>query len=55
VRPLTRSERDAVDRHLAARIEQGLGPTITDPDVLDKAAVLWRAGCEADENIPITH
>jgi hypothetical protein len=31
----------AVARLLAARIEQGLGPTITDPKTLDKAAVLF--------------
>ena len=46
VRRLTPNEQEAVDRMVAAAVEQGLGPTITDPDVLDKAAALWRAGIE---------
>ena len=50
MRALTEGEQAAVDRLLAARIEQGLGPTITDPETLDRAAVLWRAGCETNEN-----
>jgi hypothetical protein len=32
----------AVSRLLAARTEQGLSPTITDPVALDRAAVLFQ-------------
>jgi hypothetical protein len=39
---------EAVARLLDARVEQGLGPTITDPVALDRAAVLFATESETN-------